>query len=142
MALPHWLRRRVPVPATVAIFAAFGALISPVFARNWLENRRQDAGLRTLTALELRLRSDERFGGVSVVPMAGGVTVVCGRVASLEELAALGALVHSTAPSAPVTCSLIVGRTDVPDRFFQMMPAVSEQWLKDAARIERRRQAY
>ena len=141
MRLPPWFRRRVPVPATVALFAAFGALISPVFARTWLQGRRQEAGLRTLTALELRARSDDRFAYVSFIPMAGGVTVVCGRLPGLDDLEALSALVHSTAASAPVTCSLIAGRMDVPDRFFQMMPAESEQWLKDARRIERRRNA-
>ena len=142
MRLAPWLRRRVPVPVTVAFFAAFGAVLSPVWAQSWLQNRRQEAGLRTLTALEMRVHLDERFAGVSLVPMSGGVTVVCGRLAGLDDLEALNKIIHSTAPSAPVTCSLIAGRTDVPDRFFQMMPAESTQWLKDARWIERRRNSY
>ena len=142
MRLPPWLFRRMPLSATIALFAALGAVVSPVFAHHWLRNRREDAGWRTRTALELRVRNDDRFAHVSFVPMAEGVTVVCGRLAATKDLAALHGVVHSTAPAGPVTCSLIVGRTDVPDRFFQMSPAQSAQWLEEAARIERRRNLY
>ena len=133
MALPNWLTRPLPVATTVAIFAGLAAAASPLFVEGWRNKHRQDVGWRTRTALELRLQKDPRFARVAVVPMSQGVTVICGQVNTPLDLAGLRSLVHSTAPSSPVTfSSMMVGLREVPDGPFRLPPGEFERWLEES----------